>query len=235
LDAEKKILPTARYLMNELGVWEDDLPSVLLLYPKLLGMKISHMERVASYLLELEVAPETLSSIFRAFPALLTLDIQKNMVPVVEFLLSKNISNVGRFISRLPPILGYSVANELQPKWEFLESVVTDARFELSRFPAYFSYPLERVTKNRFEYLRQTKRFPVQLMALDQVLRFGDKEFAVKVAGDKDHGVAYREFAQDRKKPPAAAGGKKPNKRRAPKKKNVPPPDFSNDNNNRAL
>jgi hypothetical protein len=227
LDAEEQILPTANYLMNELGVWEDDLPRVLQLYPALLGMKISQMEQVAAYLLDLEVAPETLSSIFRSFPALLTLDIEKTMVPVVDFLKSTTaISNVGRFISRLPPILGYSVPNELQPKWEFLESVVSDARFELSRFPAYFSYPLERV-ETRFEYLRNVKRVPVQLLGLDQVLRFGDKDFAIKVAADKDKGAAFREFTQGRKQ--AAVGGrKKSTKQRAPKKKQAPQQSNSN-------
>jgi hypothetical protein len=235
LDAEEQILPTARYLLNELGVWEDDLPRVLTLYPALLGMKVSQMEQVSAYLLDLEVAPETLSSIFRSFPALLTLDIEKTMVPVVEFLKSTTaISNVGRFISRLPPILGYSVPNELQPKWEFLESVVTDARFELSRFPAYFSYPLERVIKTRFEYLRNVKRVPVQLMGLDQVMRFGDKDFAVKVAMDKDKGAAFRQFTLDRKQAPAdgGSGRKKPTKQRAqPKRKQAPLQTNSNNNN----
>jgi hypothetical protein len=222
LDAEEQILPTANYLMNELGVWEDDLPRVLQLYPALLGMEISQMEQVAAFLLDLEVGPETLSSIFRSFPAILTLDIEMTMVPVVDFLKSKaEIANVGRFISRLPPILGYSVPNELQPKWEFLESIVSDARYELSRFPAYFSYPLERV-EARFDYLRNVKQVPVQLLGLDKVLRFGDKDFAIKVAADRDFGKAFRAFTQDRKQAAAAGVRKKSTKQRAPKRKQAP-------------
>jgi hypothetical protein len=136
------------------------------------------------------------------------------------------IANVGRFISRLPPILGYSVPNELQPKWEFLESVVSDARFELSRFPGYFSYPLERV-EARFEYLRNVKQVPVQLLGLDQVLRFGDKDFAIKVAADRDFGKAFRAFTQDRKQA-AVVRRKKPTKQRAPKRKQAPQQSNSN-------
>lgn len=232
LDAQEQILPTANYLMKELGVWEDDLPRVLQLYPALLGMEISQLEQVEAYLLDLGVGPETLSSIFRSFPAILTLDIEKTMVPVVDFLKNTaEIHNVGRFISRLPPILGYSVPNELQPKWEFLESVVPDAPFELTRFPAYFSYPLERV-EARFEYLRNVKRVPVQLLGLDQVLRFGDKDFAIKVAADRDWGKAFRTFTQDRKQA-SVSERKKPTKERAPKKKQAL--QQANSNNNEVL
>ena len=99
LDAETKILPTASYLMNELGIWQDDLPRVLQLYPALLGMDVEDMKRVVDYLLSLEVAEENLASIFRAFPSLFMLDIEKDMKPVVAFLRNVGILNIGRFIT----------------------------------------------------------------------------------------------------------------------------------------
>lgn len=99
LDAETQILPVASYLMNDLGIWQDDLPRVLQLYPVLLGMDVNDMKRVVAYLLSLEVAEENLASIFRAFPSLFTLDIEKDMEPVVQFLREIGITNVGRFIT----------------------------------------------------------------------------------------------------------------------------------------
>jgi mTERF len=99
LDVETQILPSASYLMNELGIWQDDLPRVLQLYPALLGMDIEEMKRVSSYLISLEVAEKNLGSIFRAFPSLLTLDVEKDMKPVIEFLRKIGISNVGRFVT----------------------------------------------------------------------------------------------------------------------------------------
>ena len=145
---------------------------------------------------------------------------EKSMQPVVDYLrVSIGISNVGRFISRLPPILGYSVLKDIEPKWEFLQTVVTDARFALTRFPAYFSYPLERV-KTRFEYLQDVKRVPTQLLGLDQVLRFGDKDFAIKVAGDRDHGERFKRFVQNRKAQSKDATSR--NRRRRPKKQRQP-------------
>jgi mTERF len=208
LDATRQILPTAHYLMNELGICKDDLPSVLQLYPALLRLDVEQMRNVVSYLVSLEVSEENLGSIFRSFPVLLTLDIEHDMEPVVAFLRSMGISNVGRFISRLPPVLCYSVERELRPKYEFLTTVCTDARFEVSKFPAFFSYPLERVIKTRYEYLRDVKRIPTPLLSLDHVLSSGDKDFAVRVARDPD-GSSYARFVDERRKMLAISAGTK--------------------------
>ena len=91
-------------------------------------------------------------------------------------------------------MLGYSVEDELVPKWEYLCTVSTQATFELSAFPAYFSYPLDRRIKARFSYLQQVKRVPTQILALDVVLRYGDRDFATQVARDTDDGAAFLEF-----------------------------------------
>jgi hypothetical protein len=198
LDAKDQILPVATYLMDELGIFRDDLARILQLYPALLGLDINEMRSIVAYLHSLGVAEENLASIFRSFPALLTLSLSKDMVPVVEFLRRIGLTNVGRFITRLPPVLGYGIESELLPKWDFLSSIYAFPSFELSKFPAYFSYPLERVIKARFEYLRKVKRIPIQLTTLDVVLRFGDRDFAVKVAGDKDGGGAFADFVQKR-------------------------------------
>lgn len=96
-------------------------------------------------------------------------------------------------------MLGYSVENELRPKWEFLSKVCLYPSFELSTFPAYFSYPLDRVIKTRYEYLQYIKEAPTQLLALDLVVRYGDKDFAEKVAKDEDRGRLFARFAKRRK------------------------------------
>lgn len=198
LDASRQILPTAQYLMNELGIWEDDLPSVLQMYPALLRIDVEQMRNIVSYLASLGVHEDNLGSIFRSFPVLLTLDIEHDMEPVVAFLRSIGVSNIGRFVSRLPPVLGYSVEKELRPKFEFLASVTNDARFEVSKFPAFFSYPLERVIKTRFEYLRDVKRVPTPLFHLDHILCSGDKDFAVRIARDPDV-TKYARFVEERR------------------------------------
>ena len=97
-DAELQILPCASYLMHDLGIWEDDLPSVLQLYPVLLGTKLSQLQRVVRFLKSLDIEEENMASIFRAFPALLTMDIEQQMIPVIHFLQEIGIANLGRFI-----------------------------------------------------------------------------------------------------------------------------------------
>lgn len=197
LDAKEQILPTAKYLMEDLGMWEDDLPRVLQLYPLLLGKPREEMQEVVDYLLFLGVDEESLPLIFRSFPALLTMDIETQIKPVERFLRETvGIGNIGRFVTRLPPVLGYSVKHELEPKWKFLKLVATDPRFEVSRFPAYFSYPLDRVIRTRFMYLTRIKRIPIALLPrLDNILRHGDCDFATKIARDRDEGAAYLQFA----------------------------------------
>jgi hypothetical protein len=90
------------------------------------------------------------------------------------------------------------VEEELRPKWDYLSQVCLYPSFELSAFPAYFSYPLDRVIKTRYEYLRFVKQLPTQLLALDLVVRFGDKDFSEKVAKDDDGGATFREFVSRR-------------------------------------
>mmetsp|Transcript_7330 Transcript_7330/g.20375 ORF Transcript_7330/g.20375 Transcript_7330/m.20375 type:complete len:809 (+) Transcript_7330:79-2505(+) len=200
LDAETHILPHAEYLMENLGICEGDLPRVLQLYPRLLALPSQQMGAVANYIESLGVERESLSSMFRAFPALLTLDIEDDMKPVVAFLHSIGVVDIGRFLIRIPPVLGYSVEKELVPKWKHLKTVSTDARFEVTKFPAYFSYPLERVIKARYEYIQDVKRFPTQLISVEKVVSYGDNDFATKVLRDSDGGDGFRNFLDRRKK-----------------------------------
>lgn len=121
------------------------------------------------------------------------------------------------FSSRLPPVLGYSVEDELRPKWEYLSKVCLYPSFELSTFPAYFSYPLDRVIKTRYEYLQFVKKAPTNLLALDLVVRYGDKDFSDLVAKDDDRGRAFGEFAKLRQAVRTEQARKKRVKPRPPK------------------
>jgi hypothetical protein len=110
------------------------------------------------------------------------------------------------FNRRFPPILGYSVKEDLLPKWEFLSKVCDFRYFEVVRFPAYFSYPLEKVILPRYEYLK-VKSIPFELVTIDEVLRFGDADFARIVVGDKDNGAFFSRFLEERRKRMNGTGG----------------------------
>jgi hypothetical protein len=198
LNAEEQILPAASYLVEELGIWEDGLPGVVQQYPMLLGSDIENMKHVGLFLEYIGVVQEDLGSIFRAFPALLTMNVEKEMTPVVEFLDQVGVYNVGSFVTSLPPVLGYSVEKELRPKWEYLQRVCLQPTFEINNFPAYFSYPFDRVIKTRYDYL-ESKGIAKQLVPVDAVVRWGDVDFATRIARDEDGGKAFRAFCKTRK------------------------------------
>eukprot|EP00594_Rhizosolenia_setigera_P014039 CAMPEP_0178962484 /NCGR_PEP_ID=MMETSP0789-20121207/14392_1 /TAXON_ID=3005 /ORGANISM="Rhizosolenia setigera, Strain CCMP 1694" /LENGTH=847 /DNA_ID=CAMNT_0020646643 /DNA_START=1280 /DNA_END=3823 /DNA_ORIENTATION=+ len=184
LDLKKDIFPISDFLFFQIGMEASDIPKVLESYPAMFGASLQTMETNLRYLSdELEVTDDSLPKIFRAFPAILTLDKDKDMVPVVKFLEEIGVSNIGRFVTRLPALLGYSVENELKPKWTFLTSYLGLDSFEIVKFPGYFAYPMERI-QTRFRYLRQEKGIPTRLFSVDHVLRFGDADFCMSVAGD---------------------------------------------------
>lgn len=201
--------------LTDVGVDEDDVPIIMQSFPALIEADLAKLEETVAYLKALGVQENSLGGIFRAFPSLLLLDVQEDMTPVVSFLKGIGVVNIGRFITRLPPVLGYSVEKELKPKWEYLSQVCKFDYFEVVRFPAYFSYPLERVIKTRYEYLRDIKKAPISLVSVDDVLRFGDVDFATSVAGDKDGGEEFLRYAKQRKESLSSGGKKKRNKRRA--------------------
>merc|ERR1712238_134100 len=154
------------------------------------------MEETVRYLLELEVKPSSLAKVFRAFPAILSFDKKTKMEPMVLFLRFIGIVNVGRFITRFPAVLGYSVEDDLLPKWQYITQVCGFDYFDVVMFPAFFSYPLERI-QSRYEYLR-SHGVSYRYAKLDVVLSLGDNDFATNVTGEKDGGKSYREFIKNR-------------------------------------
>ena len=50
----------------------------------------------------------------------------------------------------------------------------------------------------RYEYLRDRKQIPIELARVDDVLRFGDTDFAIEIALDDDGGEAFSNFVKER-------------------------------------
>ena len=65
------------------------------------------------------------------------------------------------------------------------------------RFPAYFSYPFERVISSRFEYLI-ANNIPPKAIGLDRILRFGDEDFIKIITKDEKMIDDYRNYVQKR-------------------------------------
>mmetsp|Transcript_28898 Transcript_28898/g.60851 ORF Transcript_28898/g.60851 Transcript_28898/m.60851 type:complete len:718 (+) Transcript_28898:287-2440(+) len=214
------VVSVTNYLREEVGMTKEDLAKTIQTFPTLLDSDVAKISSIIDFLISIEVNEDDLPSILRSFPATLTLDVDKNMVPVVEFLRGIGVRNIGRFVTRLPPVLGYSVDDDLRPKWEFLKEVSQFDYFEVTRFPAYFSYPLERVIKMRYDYLRDRKQIPIQLVRVDDVLRFGDRDFATEIALDDDNGAAFAKFVEERSCSMKSLMRNRRNRNKRPKKTN---------------
>lgn len=49
----------------------------------------------------------------------------------------------------------------------------------------------------RYNYLRDCKDIPIQLVRVDEVLRYGDRDFANIIALDEDNGVAFAKYVEE--------------------------------------
>jgi hypothetical protein len=96
---------------------QEDTPRVLQTFPLLLGVPLERMKAVCTFLtVEVSISCGDLAKIIRAFPSLLGLEPEVHMVSVVNYLRKLGVQNIGRFVSRLPPVLGYDVETTLVPK-----------------------------------------------------------------------------------------------------------------------
>ncbi|KAL3799852.1 hypothetical protein ACHAWO_009973 [Cyclotella atomus] len=208
------ILHVTNFLKDEAGMTREDVGKAIQSFPTLLEQDVDKMRAVVEQLQILEVEEDALPAMLRSFPATLLLDTERDVAPVVSFLRDIGIRNIGRFVTRLPPVLGYSVENDLQPKWNFLKEVCQFDYFEVARFPAYFSYPLERVIKMRYNYLKDCKDIPIQFVRVDDVLRFGDRDFATEIALDDDNGAAFAKYVEENSSASRSTRTRQKNKKR---------------------
>jgi len=193
-----KVTATVQFLNEVIGLPMRDVSMCLERHPALFGVKITDLKRGAAYMTEIEIGDagpdgeeNPLAKVVRAFPHLLTLRVPQ-MAKVVNFLRSIGVVNVGRFVTRVPPILGSDVDHDLLPKWEELDRLGITT-YNLVRFPAYFSYPLPRIL-SRYSYL-DSKGIPATSRPLDEVLRGSDLDFARELCGEETEG-SFVEFAK---------------------------------------
>lgn len=176
------------FFVKTVGVDRRDVKKVIEKYPSLLGSSVTEMSVAMNFLINREV-PDV-EKVVRAFPNVLTIPRHK-MQSVTTFLSDIGVVNVGRFIARIPPVLSYDVKGELKPRWEILRGEGMGS-FEITRFPAFFSYPVNRI-KCRYGFLRQ-KGISAKGLTIDDVLRGGDKDFLMMIGeGYED----YKEYEKN--------------------------------------
>ena len=93
-----ELVPRFDFLEHELGLWPEDVPSVVQSFPLVLGLDVgSRMRPVRLFLLEdLALPQDSVTKICRAFPSLLSLDKEEHFLPALEFLEAIGVTNVAR-------------------------------------------------------------------------------------------------------------------------------------------
>ncbi|KAG5187906.1 mTERF-domain-containing protein [Tribonema minus] len=178
----KDLEPRVWFLTEEVGINEEDVPRVVQTFPLLFAVPVERMRGVYGLLAsELLITRPDITKIVRAFPSLLGLEPEKHVRAVVAYMRSLGIQNIGRFVSRLPPVLGYDVSNNLMPKMDYLVAMMGLSVYDVLTFPAYFSYPLESIIEPRTEFLKLRRR-PIAVVGLNMALTSGDADFAKKIA-----------------------------------------------------
>lgn len=131
---------------------------------------------------EIGLTKRNIANIVHAFPAILTLDVNTNIRPVVSYLQNvAGIQNISRVVKRLPPILGYDVETNIHPKMEYLLKEVKLSLMQILLFPAVFSYPLQDRIKPRTRFL-MVRQIRVSEVGLNRAVSMSDEEFCKQVA-----------------------------------------------------
>jgi hypothetical protein len=149
-------------------------------YPRCLGLSLTQIERVTNYLRCLGLHQEDLSKIYRAFPALLALDIEQEAEPVVSFFREHGLTDIASLVRGLPPVLLYDIEEDLRPKLKFLQSAMNMNIQLVLEFPAFFSYSLRDRIAPRLLYLRRLGA-SVSRLRLSMVIAPSDADFCRRV------------------------------------------------------
>ncbi|GIL63797.1 hypothetical protein Vafri_17796 [Volvox africanus] len=88
------------------------------------------------------------------------LDVDTDMRPVVDFLLSRGVSvgDVAKVIGGHPPVLSYSVPERLEPFWDYLSSIgVQDVAHAVINRPSLLGLEVDGNLRKIVEYLQYTE------------------------------------------------------------------------------
>lgn len=137
---------------------------------------------VRSLALDVGLSRRDVCKIVHAFPALVTLDVDRDIRRVVNYLQKEaGIHNVARVVKRLPPILGYDVDTNIHPKMHYLLHEVKLPLLQVLLFPGVFSYSLSRRILPRTRFLMFLS-IRVSAVGLSKAVSLTDDEFCKSVA-----------------------------------------------------
>jgi hypothetical protein len=98
-DAANQFVGVKDVLQQDLDMDEDVISHILESSPQLLSASRSSLKETIDFFTYYDISLDSLQKIVRAFPSVMCLDVQKDMMPVVDFLKEIGVVNIGRFIT----------------------------------------------------------------------------------------------------------------------------------------
>ena len=179
LASRAELLAPVEMLKRRAGVAPGDAAGLVEAFPLVFGLSAGQIERVLDFWTnDLGLRDEDVPKICRAFPSLLGVEVERQ-ANVRAFLREIGVNNVARFATRLPPVLAYDVDADLRPKMAHLAARALSV-YDVVRFPAYFSYPLEGVIAPRTAFLEELG-LPLTRFELKTLFTPSDEQFAERV------------------------------------------------------
>jgi len=182
LKVDEQILESIA-ILQEFGFENYEIAYMIESHPAILGTEIvgGTFKMLQYFQHELEIDQQSLQKMIRAFPPLLHLDMQRHVLPCVDFLGEIGISNVGRILALIPPILWMDVETVLRPKLDFMLKIGLTV-FDVARFPQVFAYPLDRILRPRLLFMRYLE-IPVTSKPLEWIIAPTDQSFCEVTLG----------------------------------------------------
>ncbi|KAL6507268.1 Transcription termination factor mterf5, chloroplastic [Orobanche gracilis] len=169
--SRQKLRATVDFLY-EMGVSTENVGKVLTRCPNIISYSIEdNLRPTADYFRSLDV---NVACLLHRSPQTFGLSIEANLKPITNFFVEKGytLEDVATMISRCGNLYTYSLPLNLQPKWEFFQTMVFPES-ELVKFPQYFGYSLENRIRPRYGIMRQCG---VKLL-LNQMLSLAGDDF----------------------------------------------------------
>ncbi|KAF8406425.1 hypothetical protein HHK36_008512 [Tetracentron sinense] len=167
------IAPVFEFLTLDLSASPEESCGLILRCPEILFSDVDFCLRPTLLYLR-ELGLEKLNSPTTLNANLLNTRIEK-FVAKIRFLESLGLSyeESARICARLPPIFGYSIENNLRPKFDYLVKEMKRSVEDLKRFPQYFAFSLEKRIVPRHLHLKERNvEVPLQRMLLWSDQRF---------------------------------------------------------------
>lgn len=170
------IAPVFEFLTVEVSASAQESCSLINKCPQILFSDVEYcLKPTLNYLRQLGIGRLNFPSTLNAH--LLNTRVEK-LHGKVKFLRSIGLTHqeIARICARLPSIFGYSIDNNLRPKYDYLVEDMERNLEELKKFPQYFAFSLEkRIAPRHLHLKRRNVKIP-----LNRMLLWGDEKFYAK-------------------------------------------------------